>query len=339
MNEGFKYQTEAPKTGCRAAPIQAAYLRKCAESLVGTGLFRGRGPMVPFTTPAKPAEVMLAPSDQPIAVAIIQHLGLCRENQEDAAVLVHLQSRVLNQEMDFHVGVLADGCGGMSGGEVASGIACSRIEASLVADLCRPEACQNAISVEQTVIPALRTAFAAANRGILERAVDEPVLRHMASTAVCVVVVGSCAYVAWAGDSRLTICRGDSILHITRDHNRAQILVDAGIITPDEAAAHPGKSHLTNALGIHDDDEPIPELATWRLQPADLLVLSSDGFHEGLTDDTIARLCVAHLTPPVTTEALRVLARTMETESLAGYGGDNLTAILMYVQSVPRFSD
>jgi protein phosphatase len=234
---------------------------------------------------------------------------------------------MLDQNSDFYVGVLADGCGGSLGGEIASDLACSTIEAYLIAALSAPESWR---SMEKV----LRIAFAMANRSIIERAVADPTLQDMASTAVCVVVTGSLVYVAWAGDSRLTVWRTDAIHHVTKDHNRAQTLVDAGIITAEEAMLHPGKSHLTNALGIHEDDDAIPELTTFRIQAGDLLVLSSDGFHEGLTDAATARVCATHLAPPVTADSLRVLARTLESESLAHYGGDNLTAILMHIRSV-----
>lgn len=267
-----------------------------------------------------------------IDFVVIQNLGLDRSNQEDAARIGHHHIFCQGQCQSFDLAVLADGCGGMDGGEVASAISCDILSRRTCAgvEASMSQRCGHLTRDRMKVV--FDEAFRSANDEIIQAASETSILHGMASTGVCALVHGDVIDIAWAGDSRAQLYRAGKAINATTDHNRAQALVNAGILTPEEAAVHPGRSHLTNALGTHIDKDPIPDVTRWILAPGDLVLLSSDGFHEGISPSMMAQVCAAYLIPPVRMENLRTMARVLESESLRAYGGDNLTAVFMYVR-------
>ena len=267
-----------------------------------------------------------------IDFVLIQNLGLDRSNQEDAARIEHHQIFCQGLFQSFDLAVLADGCGGMAGGEVASAISCERLSRDISAGVDAALSDGDRALARDRVRAVFEHAFRSANDEIIHTANENPTLHGMASTGVCALAHGGVIDIGYAGDSRAVLYRNGQAVHATTDHNRAQALVDAGILTPEEAAGHPGRSHLTNALGTHDDEKSIPDVTRWTLTRGDLVVLSSDGFHEGIAPTLMAEVCATYLRPPVRLESLRLMARVLESESLRAYGGDNLTAVFMYVR-------
>ena len=300
-----------------ACAVQQAYLHGQASSALSSTIAPDSAESFPSTF---------------VDFVLIQNLGLDRSNQEDAARVGHHQIFCQGRFQSFDFAVLADGCGGMAGGEVASAISCDVLSRRTCAGVDVAMSQEGGSLTRTRVKGVFEHAFRSANDEIIHTASEYPTLHGMASTGVCALVHGDIIDVAWAGDSRAELYRAGKAIHATTDHNRAQALVNAGILTPEEAAGHPGRSHLTNALGTHDDEAAIPEVTRWILVPGDLVVLSSDGFHEGISSALMAQVCAAYLTPPVGAESLRAMARVLECESLRAYGGDNLTAAFMYVR-------
>ena len=267
-----------------------------------------------------------------IDCVLIQHMGLDRVNQEDSACIEEHEIFCQGHHISFHLAVLADGCGGMAGGERASTIAVDDLSRWICAGI-RQTIAEGDSSLGRGRIKAVfDDAFSAANLGIIECAAANPALHGMASTGACTLLHGNVADIAWAGDSRVVLYRNGRAVRFTLDHNRAQALVNAGILSPEEASGHPGRSHLTNALGTHDAEDRIPAVTRWHVVPGDLLVLSSDGFHEGVSPSLMAEGCTAYLHPEAKHDDLRTMARLLESASLASYGGDNLTAAFIYVR-------
>lgn len=311
-------------------PVASNYAELCAEAAHHAAL-RGQA-----SFPMDRSDLDCAETCQSNAIecVLIQNLGLDRSNQEDAARIGLHQIFCQGHYLSFVLATLGDGCGGMEGGEVASEKTCALLARQIYAglDAAMPNG-EDPLS-RKWVKSVFTQAFRSANDEIMQTAQEHPTLRGMASTGVCALVHGDTIDVAWAGDSRAELYRAGKAILATTDHNRAQALVNAGILTPEEAAGHPGRSHLTNALGTHVDKDQIPDVTRWRLAPGDLVVLSSDGFHEGITPSLMAQVCAAYLTPPVCMDDLRTMARVLESESLRAYGGDNLTAVFMYVRKI-----
>lgn len=101
-------------------------------------------------------------------------------------------------------------------------------------------------------------------------------------------------HVAHIGDTRVTLVRGTRIEAVTQDHTRLRSLVAAGRIAPEEVAAHPDRAVLNRALAA--GAPTAPDLLIRRLEPGDLVLLSTDGLHavadpsalaDALTDPTV----------------------------------------------------
>jgi protein phosphatase len=99
-----------------------------------------------------------------------------------------------------------------------------------------------------------------------------------------------------------------------------QELIDAGELSPADAARHPERSVVTRALG----SQPAPAADFWLL-PADrseTFLLCSDGLTGEVGDDDIAAILGA------STDA-QTAARALVDAALAAGGRDNVTAIVI----------
>jgi PPM family protein phosphatase len=261
---------------------------------------------------------------------IQQDLGLTRESQEDSAMVLHLQAVVRGELAGLTVGVVADGCGGHVSGEVASKLCCEALTTSIYSEICSLRSDAKQIALPTTIDAVLEKAFEGANDAIFRSVAADNQLEGMATTAVCLALLGTDVHFGWVGDSRAYLYREGTLTQLTRDHNRVQVLVDQKIITPADARLHPARNHLTKALGMSLD--VVPDIVREKVLPGDLYVLSTDGFHEGLSPEDISRVCAAYLDNSVTSLTLQSLAATLAAQSIEDYGGDNLTAVFVYVE-------
>jgi serine/threonine protein phosphatase PrpC len=94
----------------------------------------------------------------------------------------------------------------------------------------------------------------------------------------------------WAhvGDSRIYHLRGGALMGRSRDHSHVEVLLREGLITAEQALTHPHRNYVECCLG---GDPILPDMALSRrrpLEPADVLLVCSDGFWSGLKDGEIA---------------------------------------------------
>jgi len=128
--------------------------------------------------------------------------------------------------------------------------------------------------------------------------------------------------VAWVGDSRVYL-RKDTLRQISHDHSLVQMLVEAGQLDAKQAAQHPRRNVLTQALGVTATEQLHIGMARGGIEPGSSFLLCSDGLTEGLDDGTIGRLMARHdLAPQECVDQLLIGA-------LDAGGNDNITAILV----------
>jgi serine/threonine protein phosphatase PrpC len=101
------------------------------------------------------------------------------------------------------------------------------------------------------------------------------------------LVRGPKAAVAWAGDSRIYRLRAGKAEQITHDHSHVQELLDQGLITPEQAEAHPLAHVITRAVGI--DEALALQTARYDVQSKDRFLLCTDGLSRLLSIDEIER--------------------------------------------------
>jgi len=164
--------------------------------------------------------------------------------------------------------VVADGMGGHVDGEVAAEIAVTEITRRFQQEARQPL---------KRPIDFLISAISSAHRAIVSHAVEQNMLECPRTTCVACIVQAGRAYWAHAGDSRLYVLRRGALIAATQDHSRVQQMIDAGEITAEAAARHPDRNKIFSCLG----GVVPPQISTTRelvLEPADTIVLSTDGF-------------------------------------------------------------
>lgn len=242
-------------------------------------------------------------------------VGRVRTNNEDA-VHVDAARRLV---------VLADGMGGYSAGEVASAMAIESITTELGQWLDAAQADTPLVSVQRAV----ERCIAQANRAIFEAANTRPDCAGMGTTVVVALVWNRQLVVAHVGDSRAYHWRRGILNQLTRDHSLLQEQLDAGLITPLEAAQSSYRSLITRALGVEDTVQV--DLQAIDLRGGETILLCSDGLTEMVPDLEIASVLDAD-------GGLDAKAGTLIDLANASGGRDNVSVILLHVQEMAKMS-
>jgi len=232
--------------------------------------------------------------------------GRARSNNEDAVAT----------DNGVALAILADGMGGYNAGEVASGMATSFIHAELGRWL--REASSQASDAE--VRRAMDICVENANRAIFKASNANPQYAGMGTTLVAAVFRDARVLVGHVGDSRCYRLRAGILQQITRDHSLLQEQIDAGLITPEQAAFSSNKNLVTRAVGV--EDTVLLETHLHDVQAGDVYLMCSDGLSDMLDDDSILQVLLAHDSMEARTRAL------VDAANDAG-GKDNISVILI----------
>src|SRR5687767_5538361 len=200
--------------------------------------------------------------------------GRARNNNEDS-IAVHEAAGLV---------VLADGMGGYNAGEVASGMATSFIKTELGRWL--QEASGNASDTD--VRRAMDICVDNANRAIFNAANSNPQYAGMGTTLVVGVFRDTRLLLGHVGDSRAYRLRAGRLSQITRDHSLLQEQIDAGLITPEQAAFSANKNLVTRAVGV--EDTVLLETHLHEVTPGDIYLMCSDGLSDMLDDQSISQV-------------------------------------------------
>ena len=246
-----------------------------------------------------------------------QHIGH-RSQQQDAV-------RTFDALPGFAPGtvaaVVADGMGGMVGGAEASRVAVEAFADALVRR-----------TPSETAHDVLHRALASAGAAVVQAARAQGASGEMGTTFVAVLVEDG--RLAWrtVGDSRLYLYRGGRLQQLNTEHTLASRLrhsVEAGLLSEDEALAHPEARALTSFLGQERVAEVDGSAEPLVLAPGDRILLCSDGLHGTLSDDDIARRLAA-LAPGQTAQAL--VADTIARQKAHQ---DNVSVVVVTAEGAP----
>lgn len=246
---------------------------------------------------------------RPVAFALSSHPGLVRPLNEDA----------IGIDPALGLVVLADGLGGYNAGEIASTMAVSTLLVQLADDLVAARSSGTDLDIGR----AMGQRMVEMNATIFRAAMNSTAFEGMATTIVVVWLLDGRLWVAHAGDSRAYRFRDGVLEQLTRDHSFSQELLDAGMVTAEEARLLPAKNLVTRALGAAADVEP--EVHEHPLRPADWLMLCSDGLTEMVSHAEIGAALFAALP-----DAPRAAQRLVDLANAAG-GRDNTSVIIVRV--------
>jgi PPM family protein phosphatase len=239
--------------------------------------------------------------------------GLARENNEDSVTV----------DEATRLGILADGMGGYNAGEVASGMATTFIKSELGRWLAQAGRHANAREVRR----AMEICVDNANRSIFNAANSNPQYSGMGTTLVVGVFQDGRVMLGHIGDTRSYRLRSGEQEQVTKDHSLLQEQMDAGLITPEQAATSTNKNLVTRALGV--EDAVLLEVNEHKVEPGDLYLMCSDGLSDMLDDEAIARIMVLDL--PLDQKSIQLVDAAN-----ANGGRDNISVLLAQANSGSR---
>jgi len=214
---------------------------------------------------------------------------------------------------------VADGVGGCALGEVASATAVS----VLIEEFAKAHPGARLISLLPRLIEQANVAVHDCTL------VNDCVDRNMATTVVACALRYNKAYVSHVGDSRCYLVRSGHARQITDDHTWVNQQRKLGIISASEMAESEARHVLIRSLG--PELFVAPDTTALDLYPGDVLVLSSDGMHDEMSEEAIAAIASQEKAPDEIAHEL--VAKAVEID-----GNDNTTAQVIRILSVERMS-
>jgi protein phosphatase len=229
------------------------------------------------------------------------HTGKVRKHNEDA---------ILVRE-DVGLWVVADGLGGHSAGDYASGLIVERL-----GSLPRNGDVFGFIEAIEDTLSQVNTELrqAAAMRGV----------DLIGSTVVLLVYDPDFMLCGWVGDSRAYCFEDGRLRQITRDHVHGvkdEVTQFAG--GPASSRPQPGAGVLTRAIGA--EERLYVDWAVAGNRPGMQFVLCSDGINKEMTDEELDAQCARLQAPGELLQGLFAIA-------LGRAGRDNVSAVIVRLQ-------
>lgn len=257
--------------------------------------------------------------NNPILIAHGTHEGMSGKNNEDSVSFVLYET---NDSL-FYLGIVADGVGGQSAGELASTMAIETIESYF----------DGLKEVTLDNLPDhLSTAIQKANHIVFDLAEKDTEMHGMATTVVISAILDGLLFTSHVGDSRGYLLRSEQLVQLTKDHSWVQEAMEAGLITSEEARTHPNRHIIRRSLGsleqVEVDGKMLSNIdpVVWPgmpLQPGDIVLICSDGLTDMITDYDVS------LSLEKNRGALPAAVNELIDKANMSGGRDNITVLIM----------
>lgn len=207
------------------------------------------------------------------------HVGKVRKNNED-----YCMGEIIQTEDDcIGIFALADGMGGHKKGEVASKIAVDSIIDFLKENILK--SCGIKMDYLDDVI---KQGYNYANQKIFDKVSEDSSCEGIGTTLVVAVIYKDDMIMANVGDSRGYLLHNDEFRRITRDHSVVEELVNANLITEEEARVHPRRNQITRAMGA--EEIIIVDIFREKVEKGDMILLATDGLTGCVEDEDIKNI-------------------------------------------------
>jgi len=190
------------------------------------------------------------------------HPGRVRQVNEDACL----------DQSEQGLWAVADGMGGHSLGDFASGLAVQSLM-----DLPAAEDLEQRVSVAVDWLQEV-------NRQLRAEALRREV-PLIGTTIATLLAAGSLCSCLWAGDSRIYLYRAGRLRQLTRDHSQLEAVRSRHISRSDETLARPRANLITRALGAEDTLHI--DRMTVELLDGDIFLLCTDGLSNEVSELSI----------------------------------------------------
>lgn len=273
------------------------------------------------------------PHRQQVDVCGLTHPGLVRTENQDHFLIatLHKSMRILQTSMPQdalgslespsrgHVFLVADGVGGGPRGREASRTALRAIMDYVL------RAMDLYVQLDEDIEPQfqaeLRRSVELSHEAVLQAGQEgegQDERSSMATTLTMVCFRWPKAYIVHVGDSRGYRLRDGQLELLTKDQTMAQAMVDAGALSPDQAARSRLNHILYSALG-GSRAEPYTVVTDVRWD--DRMLICTDGITKHISDDEIKSALARMTSADSTAQELLQLA-------LDRGGSDNTTLIV-----------
>lgn len=250
-------------------------------------------------------------------VAGFTDVGVVRTNNEDNFLIADLATgrvflipqRVSHKASENRLLLaVSDGVGGASCGEVASSMAVHSMRVELLRR-------NNTADPFQRLVQAVEKA----NALIWNEGQSNPERRGMGATITAALIEQNVAYVAEVGDSRGYVIHSGRIKQVTTDQSLVGILVNRGLMTPEQAESAPGRNIILQSLGCNAEIKVA--VSSIELTKGDYLLLCSDGLTGKVKAEELLQYVETHSSIEECCKKLIDLAKQRG-------GEDNITVVL-----------
>lgn len=238
------------------------------------------------------------------------HVGKVRKNNED-----YCMGEIIQTEDDcIGIFALADGMGGHQKGEVAS-----KIAAESIIDFLKENISQSGCIKMDYLDDIIKQGYNYANKKIYEKALEDNSCKGMGTTLVVAVIYKNDVIIANVGDSRGYILHDNEFRKITKDHSVVEELVNANLITEEEARFHPRRNQITRAMGA--EEIIIVDIFREKIEKDDILLLATDGLTGCVEDESIKNIIKQD-------KDIKEICQDLINEANNNSGKDNISVIL-----------
>lgn len=248
-------------------------------------------------------------------IGCASHPGKDRELNEDAYLALAAPAIAQGIEALF---LVADGMGGHQAGEVASGELIQTMN-QWFSSSAYQRWVDYSLQREDYYAVVLKEVLEHINERICNMAASRQDLGGMGTTATVALLANGRLFIGHVGDSRCYLLREGYLQRLTQDHSWVAEQVQAGALTPEEAAVHPQRNVITRSLGNRLDVRV--DRAIYDLHRGDILVLCTDGLTNVVSDAEIQRTVLANRDSQEVCESLVRLANERG-------GPDNITVLI-----------
>ncbi len=218
------------------------------------------------------------------------------------------KSLSLSAESDGGLFAVADGMGGEANGEKASLFAVEAL---------------NEIKAKFPSADDINSAVSRANERVCEMITATG--SRSGTTIAAAVIKGKQLNVYNIGDSKCLLYHDGKLDQLSKDHTVTAQMIEAGLITKEEAAADRRRHQLFQHIGISPEEMKISVSQSEgnKLNDGDIVILCSDGMTDGLDDNDIVSIIKSN-------SDKTVLAQELVSAALTNGSKDNTTALTVF---------
>lgn len=208
-------------------------------------------------------------------------IGCRRKVNQDAAAAFTAETSIGS----VFFGIVCDGMGGLSEGEVASATVVQRYAEwfryelpDIIAANGDPE------QIIDTVINSWEKILYSCHDTLSSYGKENEI--KLGTTCSCLLIAPKWYCILHIGDSRIYFVNSNGVMQLTKDHTFVARELERGTITEAEALTHPKRHALTQSVGA-SKSKLVPYVSFGSIEEGTVFLICSDGFRNRFTADEL----------------------------------------------------